>query len=74
MYNQGQIFGHEDVIHNREHTTTVKCLSQEATLFFINRNEFINKFSRDERTWKMLADLGLQMDTKVKKKLLKANH
>ena len=69
LYCSGQIFGHEDVMNNREHTTTVKCLSTEAYLFVINKNEFINKFCRDEKTWKMLSEMGLAMDDKIKKKI-----
>jgi CRP-like cAMP-binding protein len=38
----GNLIGEEDVINDKtnEYTTTVKCISQEAELIFIHKDDF----------------------------------
>ena len=50
----GQMFGHEDVLNNRDCTTTIKCLSNNAQLYCIKAEEFTHRLSRDDRTWNIL--------------------
>lgn len=57
---------------NRNHSTTVKCLSTNGSLFCINKNEFISKFCRDDKTWKLLGEMSVVMDIKSKSKVRQA--
>ena len=50
----GQVFGEEDVLNNRKYSTTVKCLSHEATCFQIKAEEFNYRMSKDKETWAYL--------------------
>ena len=67
LYCSGQIFGHEDVIAGRCHRTTVKCLSQNGALYLIHKDEFVSKFCRDDRIWKMLTKLGQDFDQRIQR-------
>ena len=39
------MFGEEDVVNNRKATTTIQCISTEATLYCIKKEEFMDKMS-----------------------------
>jgi len=54
----GQMFGDEDVVNSRRCTTTVKCTSTFGTLYSIKADEFIVKFSKDERTWNIITEIA----------------
>lgn len=56
------MLGQEDVVNMREHTTTVKCISNEGSLFVIPADEFIARLSRDKKTWKMIIEYSLEKD------------
>lgn len=58
----GQYFGEEDVLNDRNYTTTVRCLSNEAYLYCVKAEEFTHRMSRDDKTWKMLHKLNLDKD------------
>ena len=58
----GQIFGNEDVLNDRNYTTTVKCLSNEAMVYCIKAEEFKNRMSRDDKTWRILKSLTISKD------------
>lgn len=63
------MFGDEDIINNRNYTTTVRCLSTNASLYCIKADEFINKFGKDEKTWKMVVDRACKRDANTKSKI-----
>ena len=44
---RGQFIGLSDVICNRWHTTTVKCVSTTGSLYVIKITEFMNKMKKD---------------------------
>ena len=50
-----QMIGEEDAIFGRVHSTTVKCKSVKASVFCIDANEFLNKFSKDPKTWAIVS-------------------
>jgi len=56
------MFGNEDVLNARNYTTTVKCLSNEASLYKIKAEEFTHRMSRDDNTWRMLKSLSSTKD------------
>jgi hypothetical protein len=64
------MFGDEDIINNRQYTTTVRCLSTNAILFYIKAEEFVNKFGKDDRTWKMVVDRAGKRDAATKTKIM----
>lgn len=51
---KNQMFGHEDVLNNRNYTTTVKCISNHASIYCCKAEEFFNIINRDERSRKIL--------------------
>ena len=50
----GQMFGENDVVKGRPYTAQVTCVSTQAILYAIKAQEFVHKFSRDDRTWTMV--------------------
>lgn len=69
MYCKGQLFGHEDAIQGRFHSTSVKSLSTDAKLYQIRADEFTSKLNKDERSWSFIHELSKSMDKKVVKQL-----
>lgn len=63
------MIGSEDVIKNRKHSTTVKCISNTAILYQIKAEEFIFRLSKDERAWRMLKQLSSEKDNFTKLKI-----
>ena len=63
----GQIFGQEDVINMREYTTSVKCLSTNASVYCIKSDEFFARLSKDDKTWNQIIDLSYAKDLRSKK-------
>jgi len=49
------MFGEEDVVNDRKYTTTVRCTSTVASLFAIKKEEFFNRFQRDDKSWKIIS-------------------
>jgi len=49
----GQMFGEEDVVNNRKATTTIQCISCEATLYTIKKEEFLDRMNStmNDKTW-----------------------
>jgi len=47
------MIGEEDVVNNRKATTTISCISHEATLYSIKKEEFLDKMNSgvNEKTW-----------------------
>ena len=64
----GNLIGEDDAIKDRFHSTSVKCFSQEATLFRIKMENF-HKFIRstDEETWTKLEVNAMQKEMNVMK-------
>jgi len=63
------MFGDEDVINSRPHTVTARCLTTTAVLYCIKAEEFLIKFGRDDKTWKMIVKRICQKDLETKSKI-----
>jgi hypothetical protein len=61
----GQIIGFEDILKGRHHTTTLKCISTEGSLYIIKKEEFCHKLKRDENIWNALIAYTTQKDKEV---------
>jgi len=72
LIGKNQMFGHEDVLNNRNCTTTVKCISNSASIYYCKAEEFYNIINRDEKSWKILANICLQKDTNLIKNIKRA--
>jgi hypothetical protein len=49
------MFGEEDVINERNYTTTMKCLTANCIVYCIKKEEFLHKLGRDEKTWSSIT-------------------
>lgn len=54
LIGKGQIFGQEDVLSNRNYTTSVQCVSMNAAVYCMKAEEFNYRMAKDERVWKSL--------------------
>ena len=61
----GQMFGEEDAINDRQYTTSVTCISGNATVYCIKTEEFIQKFRQNESTWKLIEERIDDKDTET---------
>jgi CRP-like cAMP-binding protein len=52
----GNLIGEEDVIGSAEYTTTVKCISQDAELIYILKDDF-DRLKQQTTTWNSLLTL-----------------
>jgi len=52
----GYMLGHEDVIKNRNYTTSVVCLSKSSKLYSIEKDEFIVRMKRNANTWEEIIE------------------
>ena len=66
---KGQLFGEADVINNRPYTTSVCCLSNVGEVYCIKAEEFLHKFSKDDKSWVMLVDRIKHRDVQIKSKI-----
>lgn len=69
MLSRGQMVGQEDAINQRNYTISVKCLTNDASIYMIEASKFIEKISRDEQSWKMILRQSLNKDICTKKQI-----
>ena len=55
LIDKNQVFGQEDAMNDRNYTTTVKCISNRASIFYCKSAEFYNIIKRDDKSWDVLA-------------------
>ena len=60
------MFGQEDVLGDRNYTTSVKCITNTGSLYWIKNSEFLNKLQKDDRTWKLIERVNYQNDVRTK--------
>jgi len=65
------MFGEEDVVNNRKATTTISCISSEATLYCIKKEEFLDKMnsSANDKTWTMIVKYVFDKDIETKNRI-----
>ena len=52
-----QMFGHEDVLNRRNYTTTVKCTSNNAAVFWCKAEDFLVRMKNDEKALRTLQEV-----------------
>ena len=60
-------------MNDRNYTTTVKCVSNRASIYICKAEEFYNMIKRDDKSWKILADETFDRDTKLISNIRKAS-
>lgn len=65
------MIGEEDVVNNRKATTTISCISHEATLYSIKKEEFLDKMNSgvNEKTWQMIIKYVYEKDVETKNRI-----
>jgi hypothetical protein len=65
------MFGEEDILSNRNYTTTVSCKSNTGDVFCIKNNEFFRKLKTNSESWKIIVLMAMAKEraiyTRVKK-------
>lgn len=69
MASKGHVLGHEDVMNDRNYTTSVKCQSHEGTVFAMRSDEFLANMAKNERAWSCLHAMSDERDKITKGKL-----
>ena len=50
-FDVGQVFGHEDVLRKRNYTSSVRCVTEEGSLYMIKADEFFYRMQTSDKTW-----------------------
>lgn len=53
----GNLLGHEDVMDNRNYTTTVICKSNNAALYVCKADAFHSILAKDDKAAQILSDM-----------------
>ena len=69
---KGQMFGQEDVINDRNYTTSVKCVSNSGKLFMIKSDEFYQRIKKDDLSKDILMNVSYEKDVRTKTKIIMA--
>jgi hypothetical protein len=48
------MIGFNDVVKNRPHSVSIKCISGHGVVYEILKEEFIHRMQRDPKTWKLI--------------------
>jgi hypothetical protein len=48
------MFGHDDVLNRRNYTTTVKCISNKAAVYWCRAEDFLAKMKNDDKALRTL--------------------
>lgn len=46
----GHLFGQDDVLNQRNYTTSVRCISNSGKLFVMKANDFIKSINKDKKS------------------------
>ena len=52
---EGNLFAEDDVMHERPHFGSVKCISGNGFLYLIKTHEFLRKFQEVPESWRNIA-------------------
>ena len=67
-----QIFGHEDVLFQRDYTTTAKCISNNAIYYMCKAEQFRNLIQKDDKIFDILSNISLAKNQNLKQNIRKA--
>ena len=65
------MFGEEDVVNNRKATTNIYCVSAEAVVYCIKKEEFLDKMNSNanDRSWQMIIRYVYEKDVETKNRI-----
>jgi hypothetical protein len=66
---KGQIFGVNDILNNRTHSSTIKCVTSRGSLYVINGLEFISKLKKDKGSFDALIKHSKKCDAEERSKV-----
>ena len=66
---QGNLIGTEDVINQRNYSTTIKCTTTSGSLYTLKTEDFHFWIGKNEKTMKMIKELSNEKDQITKKKI-----
>ena len=72
LASSGQFLGAEDVLNQRNFTTTARCTSATATVYTLKTDDFFFWVGKNERTMRMMNEMFFQRDSDTKQKIRKA--
>lgn len=68
----GAVLGFNDVLFNRTHIVSVRCISVKAVVKVIKADEFISKMQRDPATWEVLNIFADERDMDIEESIHKS--
>ena len=69
LLNSGQFIGIEDVLNDRNYTTTVRCLTNDAIIYTLTTEDFFFWIGKNERTLGILQEVIFNKDSATKAKI-----
>ena len=69
LLNSGQFIGVEDVLNDRNYTTTVRCCTNNAIIYTLNTENFFFWIGKNDRTLRLLQEMIFTKDTMTKAKI-----
>jgi CRP-like cAMP-binding protein len=72
LASSGQFLGAEDVLNQRNFTTTARCTSTTATVYTLKTDDFFFWVGKNERTMCMMNEMFFKRDSDTKQKIRKA--
>eukprot|EP00347_Sterkiella_histriomuscorum_P019194 403342576 len=67
----GQMFGEDDVVHERPYTQTIICRSNTGIVFAMKSQEFFRKLKPNEDCWKIILTQVLSKDKQMRMRMNK---
>ena len=58
----GNTFGEEDVMAERNYTSSVRCISKTAEVFCMKFDEFMRKFKGNKESWKIFQENAMEKE------------
>jgi hypothetical protein len=65
----GQLLCIEDILNDRNHTVTARCISKKGVLMAITAEDFLRHMSKDYENWAMIGEATIERDEATKEKL-----
>eukprot|EP00347_Sterkiella_histriomuscorum_P023290 403335214 len=70
----GQMFGEDDVIHERQYTSTIICRSNVGQVFAMKAQEFFRKLKPNEECWRVILGQVQLKDHQMKNRMSKIDY
>jgi len=66
------MLGQEDVILQRNYTTSVVCLSTSGSLYYIEKKDFLSKMQKKDVVWDKILNFSQNSNQAIISKIKKA--